>query len=216
MSVIKLSDAKRAYAQKALAAAKAKGLVGTVIVLPEFMEENGQWVPTETAVVESPNSSKGFGYVGLIQNRTVFAKGVEFDNDLWAIQRGKIASLGAKYTPGMTLPGHIVVEDTLTAPNSGNLQQDLKYISASARLAGIACTIDDQPIYQVKYWDPSGTSADITIHHNNDVPALVAASASVRNEQLQAKRTQLTMLLGKTTKTAGDKKLIADLQLELS
>lgn len=207
MTNIKLSDVKRAYAQKALAIAKGKGIKGSVVVLPEFMEENGTWVPTDSAVIESANSTKGFGYIGLVQNRTVMVKGAEFDNDVWAIQRGKVASMEAKYTPGMVLEGHIVTEDTLTAPNPSNVAQDLKYISAAAREANIPCTIDDQPIYQIRYWDNTGTIADTHIPHNN-VIEVVAKNTGMK--AAQAKR--LAELQGKATKTKAEKLEIAELE----
>ncbi len=177
---IKLSDVKRAYAQKVLANAKAGS--GTVVVLPEFMEENGTWVPTESAAIESPNGTKGFGYVCLVQNSTTYLKGVEFDNTVWAIQRGRVESLAGKYKAGTLLAGHIVTEDSLVAPNPTNPVQDLKYISAAARDAKVPCTIDDQPIYQTHYWDPTGTVQNTVIHHNNDVVAIVTGMVGSSNK----------------------------------
>lgn len=207
MTNIKLSDVKRAYAQKALAIAKGKGIKGSVVVLPEFMEENGTWVPTDSAVIESPNTTKGFGYINLVQNRAIMAKGVEFDREVWAIHRGKMTSLEAKYTPGMILEGHLVIEDSLSPSNINNIEQDLKYISAQAREQKITCTIDDQPIYQIKYWDRTGTVEDTEIKHNNIIE-VIAKNTGIK--AAQAKR--LAELQGKATKTKAEKLEIAELE----
>ena len=174
-----LPEAKTAYAQAILN--KNAGSANTVVVLPEFMQEGDTWVPTDSAVIASENSTKGFGYVCLVQSATVHLKGVEFENTLWTIQRGRVAAMESKYTPGTLLPGRIVTQDTLTPPNVADPTQNLKYISAAAREAKIACTLDDQPIYQERYWDPTNTQVDITLPHNNDVVALVAAKAVKAN-----------------------------------
>lgn len=161
----KASEAKTAWAMKALAPHMKNG-ISPVIVLPEFYEDNGQWVPTEECVVANANSTKGFGYVQLFQARIVKAKGVEFENNLWAIQRGKVLSMETRYKAGMLLAGNIVVEDTFAQPNPNNEEQDLKMTRVSAGNT-VPCLVDDQPIYSIKYWDETGLIADTTITHNN-------------------------------------------------
>lgn len=158
------ADAKRAYIQQLIA--ENPSLAGTVIVLPAFMEEDGQHYPTEDSAIAS-GGTKGFGYVALIQTRTVFGEGVQFENELWAIQRGKLTSLEAQYKAGASLPGNIVVKDTLTPPNPALVDQDLKFTSAATREANEPCMQGDKPIYQIKFWDPTGTKHDVTLEHTN-------------------------------------------------
>jgi hypothetical protein len=160
------ADVKRAYAQKVIAQAKAKGIENPVIVLPEYDEESNTLL--DTCAVASANSTKGMGYVALFQSRTVNLKGVEFDNDLWCLQRGKVASLENRYHAGQILEGHIVVEDTLEPPNPNNLTQDLKFKNKACLEAKVPCEVNDEFIYQIKYWDVTGTVKDTTIAHDNE------------------------------------------------
>lgn len=206
---VKLADVKRAYAAAVLA--KAGTGNGTVVVLPEFMEDNGTWVPTEAAAIDSPNSTKGFGYVALVQYGTVALKGVEFENYLFCIQRGRTDSLSTKYTPGMILPGRIVTEDSLSPVNAADPTYGLKFASEAARIANIPCTIDDQPIYQLKYWDRSGEAKDSLIQHNNDVAALVAKAKPSAGMDT-AKAARIAELKSKTSRTKAEKLELAELE----
>lgn len=162
-----LSAAKKAWAMEQLAPLMKNG-VSPVIVLPLFDEDGADnWVPIESEhVTANANSTSGFGYMQLFQTRTVFGEGVQFDNDLWAIHRAKTISLETQYHAGQILPGNIVIKDTLVQPNPNNVEQDLKMTRVSKGNT-VACSIDDQAIYSTKYWDPTGTKADITIEHNN-------------------------------------------------
>jgi hypothetical protein len=160
------ADAKRAYAQNLIAQAKARGIENPVIVLPEYDEESGTLL--DNCVVPSPNSTKGMGYIALFQSRVIDLRGVEFDNDLWCLQRGRVASLETRYQVGQILEGHIVVEDTLVPPNENNLEQDLKFKNRACLEAGIPCEVKGKFIYQIKYLDKTGTVKDTTIAHDNE------------------------------------------------
>lgn len=175
------ADAKRAYAQKVITAAQAKGITGTVVVLPEFVEENGQWVPTMDTVI--PGSKEGFGYVQLMSSQITIGKGWVNESELWAIQRGRINTLSRVFTAGTVLAGKIVKEDTLVAPNAAKPDQDLKFLNKDCQAESAPCAVNGQPIYQIKYYTTDDSVQDITIQHDNDAAlrAIITAAAGQKN-----------------------------------
>ena len=176
----KVTETKRAYAQKIYAQQAALGVHNPVIVLP-VIEEDGDEVITDlsTAVTASPNSTKGFGYVQLYQVATTFNKGVQYDNEVFALQRGKVASLANMYKPGQVLPGRLVSEDTLVPVNPQDPSMGLKYLNADAQAANMPLVAEGgKPIYNIKYWSPDPTVQDVRIESTNKDAVLAALRAS--------------------------------------
>jgi len=164
------AEAKRAYAKELEVSLAKKGIFNPVIVLPTVIgdEKTGFTIDDTKCATPSEKSTKGFGFIGLYQTRTVYQEGVQYDNEVWCIQRGKVDSLERMYTVGQVLEGHIVIKDTMTPPNEDDFEQDLKFISAECREAVQPCTIGGKKIYQKKYWDITGETKDTTIAHDND------------------------------------------------
>jgi hypothetical protein len=165
----KSAESKRNFAYKTLKAASLKGVAESIVILPEYDEEEDSLL--DNCAIPSPKSTKGMGYIALFQTREVILKTnsgtVEFENELWCIHRGNVDRLEAKYSAGQLLKGNIITKDTMELPNPNDPNQGYKYISAACREAEAFCTIKGQPIYQIKYWDNSGMDEDITIAHDN-------------------------------------------------
>ena len=185
------AELKRAFAQEVIANASKKGILNPIVILPAYDESTGELIEDE-AVTPSANSTKGMGFVNLFQSRTVMLKGVEFENEVWCIHRGKVTSLEAKYKAGEILSGKIVLEDTLTPPNPNDPSQGLKFPNKACMEAGISLMIGDNPIYQLKWWDETGEVADTTIQHDNQAEidqitnAAKTAAAKPMSKGLQA------------------------------
>lgn len=185
MSVNKaVTEAKRAYAMKLVAAAEAKGIISPVIVLPEVEEDGGEIMVSNTCAIPSPNSTKGWGYVQLFQVRNIRDKQAVYQRESWAIVRSKMAYLTSVHHAGQILSGNIVTEDSMTPPNPANPAQDLKYGSEALRTAGLPMKVGDQPIYSVRYWDDTGLVKDTTIVHTNqaELEAFTAADKAASNK----------------------------------
>lgn len=220
MSQVKASEVQRKYAMELLAKNP-----NAVIVLPQ-VEDDG--TITGQSVVET--GTKGFGYVQLFSREVTvdFRKGVEFENvrEKWCLHRGKADLIAAKYPAGTVLKGRIVTEDMFTPTNAANLEQDLKFMSAEARTMNLpSMGVDGEgevrPIYQMKYWDPTGNTADTIIPAVNreDILAKTRVAGNGQSDALKAKAAQLQVLKeelaqlqGKATKTRADKNRIAEIE----
>ena len=158
--------AKKAYVESVLSSTEGKG----VVVCPVFIEEpakSGNWVPTDTAVIEGTNPE--WCAINVMSITTSFsAQGFENQNVMSALIRRKIAGADDKYVPGAVLNGKIAIMETLTPTDDKDESRDIKYPSAALAEAGIACTVGGKPIYQRKYYTDNLQAQDITIAHDND------------------------------------------------
>jgi hypothetical protein len=194
----KVRDAKRAYAEKMTAEYAKKGQSGAVIVMPEFMEDEDGSVHQLPEDFVTARGDKGFGYMQLYSATTEFQKGVQYDVVRACLQRGRVTSLQTQYKAGMNLGGRIVSEDTMTPPNAANLLQDLKFSSEALRTAGIPMKVESKdpadptkkivkPIYNIRYWEPTGTAHDVRIEHTNqlELEAFTAQSGKANSGAMQ-------------------------------
>lgn len=210
----KVTDAKRAYAHAKYAELAAKGIVNPVIVLPVFDEDNGEVIVNHgECAIASPNSTKGFGYIQLYQRTITMDKGVQYDNESFAIQRGKVTSLAAMYKPGQVLPGRIVTEDTLVAPNPSDLKQNMKFKNESARTMGIPYKVGEQPIYNIKYWstDPQVQDTRIEATNRAEVEGLLANTGKANSDAIKSAAQKMLAGAGSRKKEA----TVEELQEEL-
>jgi hypothetical protein len=78
--------------------------------------------------------------------------------------KGKVEDLQLlNYIQGQTLPGVIVVKESLTPFNLENPERDLKLAGDT----GVVCRIDDQPIYRQTFYTTNPNSYDELITHDN-------------------------------------------------
>jgi hypothetical protein len=211
----KVRDAKRAYAEKMTAEYAKKGQPGAVIVMPEFMEDEDGSVHQLPEDFVTARGDKGFGYMQLYSATTEFQKGVQYDVVRACLQRGRATSLQTQYKAGMNIGGKIVSEDTLTPPNAANPLQDLKFGSEALRTAGIPMKVGDKPIYNIRYWEPTGTAHDIRIEHTNqlELEAFTAQSGKANTGAIQ--NAAVNMLAGKNSTPPADDVDVEELNEEL-
>lgn len=81
-----------------------------------------------------------------------------------ALVHGKMSDLArAGYREGTTLPGKLVITESLTPFNTENPDRDLKIAGAT----GVICRVDDQPIYRRAFYTTNINAFDEFITHNN-------------------------------------------------
>jgi len=71
--------------------------------------------------------------------------------------------LSTGYREGTSLPGKIVVVESLTPFNAENPDRDLKVAGET----GVICRIDDQPIYRQSFYTTNVNASDELITHDN-------------------------------------------------
>jgi hypothetical protein len=79
---------------------------------------------------------------------------------------------------GDTLPGNIVIRESLEPFNTNNPEKDYKYAGET----GVVCCLDGQPIYRRAIYDASGKLQDELIQHNN-TEAIKAANEALKNAE---------------------------------
>jgi hypothetical protein len=177
------AELKRAFAQEIMAEAAKKGITNPVIVLPAVI--NGELIE-DTCVVPSKKNPTVMGYVSFYQVAPMTSKNKRLDLEIehWAISVGRIDRFEAKYEVGQILPGRIAIEETLEPPNAEDIKQDVKYASKACQDAGVPCTVNDEIIYQIKYYDPSGKSVDVLLAHDNfeEIEEVNAAAKAASNK----------------------------------
>ncbi len=91
-----------------------------------------------------------------------------------ALIKGKVEDLVATgYREGSTLPGKIVVVESLTPFNPENPDRDLKIAGST----GIICRVDDQPIYRQSFYSSNPNAYDQLLSHNNSTEIREVMSA---------------------------------------
>lgn len=216
-----MSTKTNAQIQREYAMALLEKNPNAVVVLPH-VEDDG--TISKESVVET--GSKGFGYIQLFSRVESVddRKGVEFINvrEHWCLHRGNAESLATKYPAGAILTGRIVTEEGFAPTNPNNLLQDLKYMSAVAREMNlVSMGVDGEGelhnIYQQKYWDRTGNTADIIIPTANreDIVAKTATETAKRNDAQKAITAQhearKLALQAKSTLTVREKQELEDL-----
>ena len=98
-------------------------------------------------------------------------KTIQIDDKGWlksvtrsTLLHGKVTDLvEANYQVGTTLPGKIIVVESLTPLNEKNPDRDLKIAGST----NVICRINDQPIYRQTYYSTNPDAFDTLISHTN-------------------------------------------------
>ena len=116
-------------------------------------------------VIGVSENNPDYGYVRVISTAT------QINSDGWlrtvkrsALIKGLVSDLTtAGFNSGDTLPGRIVVRESLEPFNPNNPDRDLKIAGDS----GIVCRVDDQPIYRQSFYTSNPNAEDELIMHTN-------------------------------------------------
>ena len=115
-------------------------------------------------IMQSPNNPE-YGCIRVEQsaiqiNETGWLRTVKRS----ALLKGKMTDLlGANYRVGDTLPGKIVVVESLTPFNQDSPDRNLKLAGST----GIVCRVDDEPIYRETFYTTNPNAYDEFIQHTN-------------------------------------------------
>ena len=98
-----------------------------------------------------------------------------------------------------TITGRIVVKESLVPHNAADPNIGIKYPSAAAKAEGLACVVDDQPVYRRTIFTQDTTMCDEFVAHTNadDIRAFA--------EEQRAKATVANTAGIKTRKPVGAK-----------
>jgi hypothetical protein len=136
-------------------------------------------------ITASPNNPE-YGWIRLSQMRFHYDERNFFKPiTVSTFLKGKVEDLQmANFKVGQTLPGKIVIKESLVAPNPNNAMQDMKI----AGKTGIACLVDDQPIYRSTYYSTNVNVDDVLIAHTNtdEIKAAMSGVATLATADLEA------------------------------
>lgn len=140
---------------------------------------------TGNVVVQSQNNPE-YGYIRVEQDRVIFDdNGFMSRRPVSAIINGLVSDLQSlNWKKDMTLPGNIVVKESLTPFSKKRPEADYKI----AGKTGIICTVSDQPIYRKTIYTTVGNSTDVVIKHDN--------TEAIRNKfaEIQASESKSTAM----------------------
>lgn len=121
--------------------------------------------PTTKAVVEQSKINPDYGYVKVIQSRSmVGADGFYRKIEIPALIHGFTSDLVHEgYYAGQELPGRVVIKESLTPFNATEPNRDLKIAGTS----GVVCTVNGQPIYRKTIYTEVPSVEETLIAHDN-------------------------------------------------
>jgi hypothetical protein len=129
-------------------------------------------------ITVSPKNPE-FGWVAIESIQPTFSEGFLKLGKRVAFIAGSVKELQEfNFIAGEELPGKIVIKETLEPLNAKDATMGIKYPSAAAKKAGLACTVNDQPVYRKSYYTPDTNKLDIMIAHNNGAD-IIAFNASL-------------------------------------
>jgi hypothetical protein len=121
--------------------------------------------PTTKAVVEQSKNNPDYGYVRVVQSRSmVGADGFYRKIEVPALIHGYTSDLvHAGYYAGQELPGRVVIKEALTPFNLTEPNRDIKIAGTS----GVTCTVNGQPIYRRTIYTEVASIEETLIAHDN-------------------------------------------------
>jgi hypothetical protein len=121
--------------------------------------------PTTKAVVVQSKHNPDFGYVKVVQSRSmVGADGFYRKLEVPALIHGFTSDLvHAGYYAGQELPGRVVIKESLTPFNTTEPNRDIKIAGET----GVVCTKDGQAIYRKTIYTEVASVEEVTIPHDN-------------------------------------------------
>jgi hypothetical protein len=121
-------------------------------------DENGN-------VIGVSKNNPEYGYIRVEQTAPMVTdKGWLKISKRSSLIKGKVEDLQIlDYVAGQTLPGLIVIKESLTPFNTESPDRDLKIAGDT----GVVCRVDDQPIYRQTFYTTNPNAYDELITHDN-------------------------------------------------
>jgi hypothetical protein len=147
-------------------------------------------------VVRLSKNNPEYGFIRLGQTRSIITKdGWLAPKNLTTLVLGKAEDLTTyAKTLGKTLPGKIVVIESLEPFNSKDPDRDYKY----AGQTGIICCQDGQPIYRKTQYTLDLNKEDVLVEHTNG-DAIRAANETAFNLEKKPKKATTAEAFGLKT-----------------
>lgn len=139
--------------------------IGTVILLPEFVgsDESG-WLPSGEGVRGTKKDDTSYIRLGAMVLGDGLKMTARYTNTFMATTELNETLDSLSIVCGGKVPGKLIAHERLTPFRRTNGELDIKYAD---RVANIACTVDDQPIYRRIEHTTDMSKADITVQHTN-------------------------------------------------
>jgi len=156
-----------------------------VTVLPVLL--NGQ--PTDEIIRVNANKPE-FGYLMVESVQPVFRDGFLNLNRRVALVSARVSDLEQYISEnnlgaGSAIPGKIVVKESLDQlsiyPKATDSELGIKYRNAAAKVAGLAYTVDNTPIYRKAIFTEDLSATDTLVQHDNqeDIQAFLDEQAAI-------------------------------------
>lgn len=135
-------------------------------------------------VITPAKENPEYGHVRIEQQRSmVDENGFIRRKTVSALLHGTIEDLNASnFFVGQTLPGRIIVQESLEPFNKKDPNRDLKV----AGKTGIICRVEDQPIYRRTVYSTRENAVDVLISHTNKEELLEAYNREKQSEKSSA------------------------------
>lgn len=158
---------------------KGEDLYGKVILLPEFaLNAAGAWEPVEDAViraVKNPNDPTA----SMMRYATIMKEAgkpkFRYTNEFMSASELQVLLIMENLSAGSVTSGKLVIQESLVPFSKTNPSRDIKWADQGA---GIACRVDDMPIYRRTVFTNDATKVDTLITHTNGEE--LSATARVR------------------------------------
>jgi len=134
-------------------------------------------------VVNVSQNNPDYGYIRVQQDKPIF------DDSGWArltsvsaLVPGTVKDLQAfNWTVGKTLPGNVIITESLTPFNIKNPEKDYK----KAGDTGVVCCVDGEPIYRKNTYSESDSKSDTFLAHTNTEDIKAAHANGVHSQEAE-------------------------------
>lgn len=137
-------------------------------------------------VITASTKNADYGWITLKSEAEEFNNGFLRYRQRFAFLTGTLKELSLfadkhNLEVGSEIEGRIVVMESLSPVDEKNPETGIKYPNAAAKAEGIACTLDDQPVYRRTIFTKSPDMLDVFVAHNNQdaIKAFTAAQQEV-------------------------------------
>lgn len=169
---------------------KTKGLqgeqlYGKVILLPEFILQEGAWTPVEDSVIRAVNNPND-PTASMMRYATIMKEGgkpkFRYTNEFMSASELQMLLIMENLSAGSVTGGKLVIQESLVPFNKTNPARDIKWADQTA---GLKCMVDEMPIYRRTLFTNDESKADVFITHTNGEQLSAAATIRYNGNRTQ-------------------------------